>query len=548
MSGTELGLPTDATFLLDGAPDGVVIVDADTIIYANSMADTMFGASPGELVGSPLMELVPERHRTAHRAHTAHFRADPSSRRMGEAATNLFGRRLDGSEFPVEISLNPVVIAERAVVMASVRDITARLEAERDRLAVQQSLDQVRDAVFLFDVETSQILHVNRGAVEQTGYGRETLLDGMTPDQLLPDLLSRELTEILDALRGGSRSRVEIETAVRRRDGSELIVDLSIQMPTEAVLGGRRCFMAIAHDITERLADNERVAASERSFRAAFEDAPVPMLLTDMSNPEERTIVSVNTAFEQFLGYSAPDLIGRTVNDLLDESGRLSPSRYAAAAEQDVYRAEMRYLRKDGTRVWGDVAARTIDANGTPMRLTHVTDISRRVAAERDRDRREAQLALLADIRKLVLVEENTDVVLTFICTAGRALLKAAAVAILRPRGTEHLEVLTGSTAEGVKPERARVSLHDPFIGGVLQTGQRARSEPTADDVERIAEPLLASDGRIEGVLVAAPNSERVAFAEADIDLLAALALEAAVALELERVRADRRRLLVVED
>lgn len=549
-SGSAL-LSAAETRLLELVPDAVVIVDEHgTIRFANTEALTMFGYA--DLSGQPIETLVPEKLRQVHGAHTTRFLAQPSRRRMGDTPAELFGRRGDGSQFRVEISLSTMTSAGTNLVLATVRDISVRVAHDRDRLAIQQSLDNVRDAVLLFRADTRQIIHANAGAATQTGYHRPELL-AMSPQQLLPDVLQADFAQLLDRLESGQESRVEIETRLRGRDGEDRVIELAVQLPPEAVLGGHQCFMAIAHDVTDRAAQQRLLAASEQSFRAAFENAPIPMFMADMTDPEVRTFLRVNQAAQRFFGYSDDELVGRSVNEFVRKDGHLPAEDMTAAAAQERYEREVPYLHRDGTTVWGALAARTIAAGDGTMttRLSHVTDITRRVEAERERDRREAQLGLLADLRSRILQEENLDLVLAHLCGAGRELLGAAALTIAVPTMSGDLQIIASATENGQTPARSMVPIDQSFIGEVFASGSRqSRAAATAAGLSGlcVGEPLQASDGRIEGALVATPTNRTGPFTPPDIDLIAALALEAAVALELDRVRTDRRRLMVVED
>ena len=93
---------------LESAPDAIVIADGEgNILFVNQQVTALFGYPPWELSGLPVECLLPERFRTRHVAHRARFASDGRMRPMG-AGLDLFARRRDGTEFPVEISLSPI--------------------------------------------------------------------------------------------------------------------------------------------------------------------------------------------------------------------------------------------------------------------------------------------------------------------------------------------------------------------------------------------------------------------------------------------------------
>ena len=124
--------------VLEAGPNAVVAIDAQgRIVYVNLQVAATFGYGPDEVLGQSIELLLPERVASRHVGHRDGFIDHPVSRQMG-IGLDLAGRRRDGSEFPVEISLAPVETADGLQVFATVVDITARKGAESQLLQAQK--------------------------------------------------------------------------------------------------------------------------------------------------------------------------------------------------------------------------------------------------------------------------------------------------------------------------------------------------------------------------------------------------------------------------
>src|SRR5579884_3240192 len=131
--------------LVDALPDGLVIVDAEGhIVYANHRLTELSGWSAPELRGQPIEMLVPERMRGLHRQHRDRFIAHPTVRPMG-AGLGIVLRRKDGGEFPADISLSPLDTPGTRVVLATVRDVADRREAEERLHQAGARLEAIND-------------------------------------------------------------------------------------------------------------------------------------------------------------------------------------------------------------------------------------------------------------------------------------------------------------------------------------------------------------------------------------------------------------------
>src|SRR5213083_2886214 len=196
--------------VLDAAPNAMIMVDsAGVISFANAPAATVFGYSLSELIGRHIETLIPERFRDRHAGYRKGFLSQPSSRAMG-AGRDLFGRRKDGSEFPVEVGLNPIHTTEGLFVLASVIDITARKQAELEHERQNIELVRVGRVAVMGELAASLAHEVNNpiGAIVVNASAGERLLAA-------GKIGTEEMAELLADIVADGRRAGEIVQGIR---------------------------------------------------------------------------------------------------------------------------------------------------------------------------------------------------------------------------------------------------------------------------------------------------------------------------------------------
>jgi PAS domain S-box-containing protein len=221
----------DAQFrsLFEAAPDAILIVDSTgRIILVNKQTEQLFGYHRLELHGQLIEMLLPERYVAGHGALRDGYITAPRTRPMG-SGLSLSGRRRDGSEVPVEISLSPVIGAAGQQVIAIVRDVTERREAERV-MAEQtaqlrersQLLDLAADAILVRRASDGEILFWNRGAEALYGWTKEEAI-GRVSHELIQTRFTVPLEDVESEIaRNGSWRGELVQTC---KDGRMVTVD-----------------------------------------------------------------------------------------------------------------------------------------------------------------------------------------------------------------------------------------------------------------------------------------------------------------------------------
>ena len=148
---------------LDISPDAIIVINqAGTIVRANKHTHALFRYTHEELLGLSIDMLLPERFRMAHMTHRELFFSVPLTRFMG-IGLQLFGQRKDGTEFPVDVSLKPLLVDDTLHTISTVYDITqyaALVEAEK--LARTEALERANQLETIFNTITDGLLVYNR--------------------------------------------------------------------------------------------------------------------------------------------------------------------------------------------------------------------------------------------------------------------------------------------------------------------------------------------------------------------------------------------------
>ena len=297
--------------MVEAAPTGMVMVDqTGTIVMVNKLVEQQFGYPREELLGRKIEMLMPERYRTQHWDQRSRFSHAPTARAMG-AGLDLSGLRRDGTEFPVEIGLNPIQTPEGVQVLASIVDITERRQSER---AIRHSEERYRrlvevspDAIFVN--RGDRIVFINDQGVKLFGANNPDDIVGKSPLELIHSDDHAAVRARIQQLVEGRETVPLVEEKIVRLDGRVVDVETSAARFIDHEGMG---IQVVLRDISDRKRADQTLQKERDFIDAVLETAGALVVVLD----RDGRILRFNRACEQTTGYSSEEVLGRHAWDL----------------------------------------------------------------------------------------------------------------------------------------------------------------------------------------------------------------------------------------
>ena len=326
--------------LLEAIPDALVLVDhSGRIVRVNAQTEQLFGYRRDELVGQPVEVLIPERLRDRHVGQRAGYMVSPHVRPMGQGM-NLVGRRKDGHEVPVEISLSPLPTGGGPLIVASVRDVSARRKADAQLRKVEQRyrtlVEGIPAVTFMaaLDETRERELYVSPQIEALLGFSQREWVENpiLWYSQLHPDDRTRWHEEFAETVATGEPFRSVYRFIAR--DGREVWVHGEAHVVRDD--DGRPLFLqGVAFDITGiKQAEVNLIALNTVLERRVAER-------TAEVEARSRELARSNQALDQFGYVAAHDLREplRTMKSYIQKLSKEYQDRLDPAAEGYVTRA-----------------------------------------------------------------------------------------------------------------------------------------------------------------------------------------------------------------
>lgn len=274
--------------LLEAAPDAMVIVNSlGKIELINQQTEKMFGYTPDELIDNLVEILIPDGNREATAGILTSFSHKPTPGEMGEGK-ELFAKKKNGEQIPVEVSLSPLHTNEGILIIASIRDITNRKKAEQEiknnEIKFRTILDAVGDNAWEHDFLTGKTIFA-KTIKHLIGYNATEHADNKTLwwQNTHPD--DKHILEDNDKkYKAGSKHQHVIEYRIYHKDGSlKWILDRGVVIEKDS--NGLPLKIVGTHtDITERKNTEASLNTIQKQFKSFMEHIPAMTWIVDKNS------------------------------------------------------------------------------------------------------------------------------------------------------------------------------------------------------------------------------------------------------------------------
>jgi PAS domain S-box-containing protein len=380
--------------LLEAAPDAMIFAnEKGEIVLINHQTEVVFGYKKNEIIGQQIDTLIPVDLRGGHKEHRGNYFANPKVRRMG-VGLELFALHKDGTQFPVEINLAPIITEEGTLVAASLRDITERKKLEEQLKKFNEQLEgqvkiktaeltnvfeRVSDGFMAFD-NKGQITYLNKRAAE---------LNKRTPE----DLIGKHILEEFNPVEFAIFHENFYQAVTEQRDLHFEMYYTALGIWVENYMYPSADGLSLfSRDITERKAAEEQIIKEKEISDSIINSLPGIFYLFNISGKFLRW----NNNFETISGYDAKEIGQMSPLDFFDADERsYIHDRIEKVFAEGLSDAEANFLSKNKEKNPYYFTGRSITYEGETCLMGSGIDVSQSKKREEEVRQSERKYKLL---------------------------------------------------------------------------------------------------------------------------------------------------------
>ncbi len=394
--------------------EAIILVDQKArVTYWNPMAENIFGYTTKEAIGKSIHTLVVPRSMGPE----GKARIGIGVKAFSETGVGYFtigkvelvGRRKNETEFPVELSISPMIISGKWSAVGLVKDITERKQAEKKLREAEERyhalFDQSPLGVLIVNPETAAFIEFNDVAHQQLGYSRSEF-EKLTIQNIEASESFDEIRVHMNQMIQGGGGEFESKHLTKQGEIRNVLVTTK-----KIELEGKKFLHCIFHDITETRRIQDSLIESERSYRQLVELAQEGIWALNA----EFTTVFVNPRMAKMLGYAESEMVGKNLFDFIIDDKRKDAFDYFTNKNHEFAgNYEYELLRKDSTKINVSIEASPMkdDYGNFIGNLALVADITERKQMEQTlRESEEKFRAISNSVSDaLILVDDDAKI------------------------------------------------------------------------------------------------------------------------------------------
>lgn len=379
------------TALVESAMDAIVSVDEQyNVVYFNPSAEKIFGYTSDEVIGKPLDTLIPPRYAERHHRHIERFGQNGHAPQPMHSIETIYGKRWDGSEFPIEASISMAIVNNQKILTAILRDVTDKIKSEEAIKLRNTALDSAANTIIITDKD-GHIIWANSSFTRLTGYQTAEAI-GKNPRILKSGKHDDTYyASLWETILSGQVWRGEITN--KRKDGSFYEEELSIT-PVKNQNGAISHFIAFKQDITERKKTENQI----RYQANLLDQAPDAIIVRDLNHH----VTYWNKGAEKIYGWTKEEILGQSTLEtaIFGDQKNIFLTAFDRLLKDGQWQGEIKHQTKDKRLI--DVLVRwalMYDAQGQPESVLVInTDISeqKKIEAQFLRSQRLESIGFLA--------------------------------------------------------------------------------------------------------------------------------------------------------
>ena len=336
------------------AVDAVIITDVEgSIVFCNDSLQRIFGYKEQDILGESVNMLMPGRYKDEFKRKQEQFKLTGRHTLSGKLFES-YGRRKDGSEFPIEISITAWDVGDERFTTSIIRDITERklveYELKSSEEKFRQMTENIEEVFWIIDPKMSQLLYISPAYQKVWGCSRESLFDN--PRSWIESIHAEDRKQVIDTIfrtphEVRSDGKQGIEYRIKRPDGSIRWI-WGKAIPLKNGDNKIKRIAGIAVDITER-------KKAQEDYRNLFENINVGVYRSTIGHQSK--LVDANPALLEMFGYNKTEIMAIKASYLYEESNDKIRFDHKMIKFGRVKNEEITFKKKDGTLFTASVSA-----------------------------------------------------------------------------------------------------------------------------------------------------------------------------------------------